>query len=623
MTLTGGATNDGSSATTVPTLVETARLAYSLTSRHWSEIDSVNEEIISRKRNNNNTTINNVDNSPCTEQQRRRASDKLKRVCHIDCYAENILALLLIRIVAILYHRSKSTRSLDTTETMRTARTARTTGTRSTKLSTKSTSRTKVNLMRSNSTSRSLDGVYFYDLSTSTICRIILAHDANRRRMKKRKYYDEEEQREVELTQTQTDEEENLDQTIPELKWPKELTHKVILQLKKYVHDTLRMYRGIFYHNCEHAHHVFLNANKLLDSILCEYKWRPVNLNLGVNMNNQQSVKNKRGKSNTRMFRVRTTDHFEGGGRNMDITNNNSNTNTSNNVSEEAIRQILTEDPIPRKKRLTYGIKSDPLMHFAFLFSALVHDVDHKGVSNRQLVAESDEIAIMYNDQSVQEQRSVAIAFTTLMRKQMDDLRNVLFQQSKSQQDKNQEFHRFRSNVISLVLCTDISSPERMQIVKSKWKKAFGEYHHDQSSSDHHLSPQSRRGSTETTEETYKDYLKEHEKKNTLKLVDAEITEVKQRNDRNLLLVFGNIFGKMSELARDDDDDSKSSESSTSSFGISKALDRNGAVIELYDDDSDSCSSDPDLPNSLKASAILELLLNCADIGGNIQVSGN
>eukprot|EP01082_Thalassiosira_pseudonana_P005213 g4799.t1 g4799 contig17:70700-71590(+) len=76
--------------------------------------------------------------------------------------------------------------------------------------------------------------------------------------------------------------------------------------------------------------------------------------------------------------------------------------------------------------RPTYGIKSSPLTQIAFLFSALVHDVDHTGISNRQLVLESDDLAILYNDQSVAEQRSL-MAFSTLKGVGYRELRGVLF----------------------------------------------------------------------------------------------------------------------------------------------------------------------------------------------------
>jgi 3'5'-cyclic nucleotide phosphodiesterase len=47
----------------------------------------------------------------------------------------------------------------------------------------------------------------------------------------------------------------------------------------------------------------------------------------------------------------------------------------------------------------SYGLTTDPLVHFGILMSALIHDVEHPGVSNGQLVKEKDEMAIWYNVQ--------------------------------------------------------------------------------------------------------------------------------------------------------------------------------------------------------------------------------
>jgi hypothetical protein len=41
----------------------------------------------------------------------------------------------------------------------------------------------------------------------------------------------------------------------------------------------------------------------------------------------------------------------------------------------------------------TYGMTSDLLTQFACVFSALIHDVDHQGVPNTQLVVEKTDIA--------------------------------------------------------------------------------------------------------------------------------------------------------------------------------------------------------------------------------------
>lgn len=55
----------------------------------------------------------------------------------------------------------------------------------------------------------------------------------------------------------------------------------------------------------------------------------------------------------------------------------------------------------------TYGITSDPLTQFAVTLSALIHDVDHSGVPNAQLVKEHTSLAAAYNNKSVAEQNSV------------------------------------------------------------------------------------------------------------------------------------------------------------------------------------------------------------------------
>lgn len=43
----------------------------------------------------------------------------------------------------------------------------------------------------------------------------------------------------------------------------------------------------------------------------------------------------------------------------------------------------------------THGITSDPLTLCAIIFSAVVHDVDHRGVSNVQLEKEDEQMALL------------------------------------------------------------------------------------------------------------------------------------------------------------------------------------------------------------------------------------
>jgi 3'5'-cyclic nucleotide phosphodiesterase len=79
----------------------------------------------------------------------------------------------------------------------------------------------------------------------------------------------------------------------------------------------------------------------------------------------------------------------------------------------------------------TFGISADPLTRFACAFSALIHDVDHTGVSNAQLVKDQVPIAKKYNERRI------------LMEDDYKDLRALLFQ---SQAD----LIRFRQLVVNV-----------------------------------------------------------------------------------------------------------------------------------------------------------------------------
>ena len=100
------------------------------------------------------------------------------------------------------------------------------------------------------------------------------------------------------------------------------------------------------------------------------------------------------------------------------------------------------------------------------IFSALIHDVGHVGISNRQLSSEGDDLAVLYNDQSVAEQHSLSVSFSLLYEKEYENLVRVIA-------PNVEERRKFRKLVIHIVMCTDIASPDRTQLMKSRWKEAF------------------------------------------------------------------------------------------------------------------------------------------------------
>ncbi|KAG7356994.1 3'5'-cyclic nucleotide phosphodiesterase [Nitzschia inconspicua] len=63
----------------------------------------------------------------------------------------------------------------------------------------------------------------------------------------------------------------------------------------------------------------------------------------------------------------------------------------------------------------TYGISSDPLLQFAVVFSALIHDCKHTGLTNAELIALGTPEAIKYHNKTVAEQNSVDLAWKILM----------------------------------------------------------------------------------------------------------------------------------------------------------------------------------------------------------------
>jgi class 3 adenylate cyclase len=116
----------------------------------------------------------------------------------------------------------------------------------------------------------------------------------------------------------------------------------------------------------------------------------------------------------------------------------------------------------------TYGITSDPLTQFACVFAALIHDVDHPGVPNAQLVKEKVNIATAYHGKSVAEQNSVDLAWNLFMDEQFSDLRRTLC-------STDEEMRRFRQLVVNTVMATDIMDKDLKALRDGRWGKAFQE----------------------------------------------------------------------------------------------------------------------------------------------------
>ena len=114
----------------------------------------------------------------------------------------------------------------------------------------------------------------------------------------------------------------------------------------------------------------------------------------------------------------------------------------------------------------TYGITSDPLTRFSVILGALIHDADHTGVPNNQLVKEGAPVANLYKGKSVAEQNSVDICWDLLMEPAYSNLRRAIY-------TNEQEFKRFRQLIVNTVMATDIMDPDLKQLRNNRWDAAF------------------------------------------------------------------------------------------------------------------------------------------------------
>jgi class 3 adenylate cyclase len=181
---------------------------------------------------------------------------------------------------------------------------------------------------------------------------------------------------------------------------------EVCLQLHEYVSHIAAMYQDNPFHNFEHASHVTMSVVKLLSRIVAP----------------SEVVAKNEGKKKT-VFASRLHDH-------------------------------------------TYGITSDPLTQFACVFSALIHDVDHSGVPNAQLVKENSKIAAFYKGKSVAEQNSIDLAWDLLMDYSFNELRSIIY-------TTTAEKSRFRQLVVNSVMATDIMDKGLKQLRNARWESAF------------------------------------------------------------------------------------------------------------------------------------------------------
>eukprot|EP00980_Cylindrotheca_fusiformis_P001909 scaffold437_cov111-Cylindrotheca_fusiformis.AAC.7 len=193
-----------------------------------------------------------------------------------------------------------------------------------------------------------------------------------------------------------------------------EIGDKVKCQLRGYLSNVASMYNDNPFHNFEHANHVTASVKKLLTRIV------NTDESNGLAKGNKTNAKNSNG-----VDLVDLAGH-------------------------------------------SYGITSDPLTQFSVVFAAIIHDLDHPGVPNSQLVKENTRSAQIHKNKSVAEQNSVELAWDMLMQDEYEDFRACIYQ-------TREDLHRFRQLVVNTVMATDIVDKELQALRKDRWETAFSE----------------------------------------------------------------------------------------------------------------------------------------------------
>lgn len=221
------------------------------------------------------------------------------------------------------------------------------------------------------------------------------------------------------------------------------LTSRCRSQLRKFVKHIASMYHDNCYHGLEHAVHVTMGANKLLDMLhdgAVEF----------LDSSNEDFMASEPYLKANQSEDEKDSSIPRG--------------KFSSSARGTASKSSPNLPPSTADQR--NQVNSDTFSKFAFVFAAFIHDVDHQGVPNARLVEEDDPICNTYGRISVAEKHSIKVAFRTLNENDYDEFRSTVY-------ETNEDKLRLHRIIHSLVLSTDIASPERMRETKKRWHDAF------------------------------------------------------------------------------------------------------------------------------------------------------
>ena len=149
----------------------------------------------------------------------------------------------------------------------------------------------------------------------------------------------------------------------------------------------------------------------------------------------------------------------------------------------------------------------DATIHLACYLSAIIHDFEHKGVTNTFLIETEDEIALTHNDISPLEHHHVSAAFKILRQKEFHFLKHL----SKAKME------RIRSIVVDLVLATDMNNHfDILSKFRSTFEFSQGNVSCSSSTSPTHSDILTSSGDDEQVHEIFNFYVRKKEIDNKL-----------------------------------------------------------------------------------------------------------
>ena len=236
-------------------------------------------------------------------------------------------------------------------------------------------------------------------------------------------------------------------------------------ELQHFVATIRSRYNPVPFHSYHHATHVTLSANKLMASL----ELMDPNVSAAQDPQEAAVVGGLAPSTVPSSSNGTTTDHDD--------------RRRSSRLSKSSVRSSLSQS-------ISLGTVPTSLERIAFVFTALIHDVSHVGVSNAQLEMENHPVHLTYADpihmQSYAECHSVEIGLDLLRNEdRYRSLRSALFSSAPASnlssgvgvppERSEKSGQAFEDLVRHLVMCTDIASAERRKLGMERWQLSFGE----------------------------------------------------------------------------------------------------------------------------------------------------